>query len=73
MDILAIVVKVLYSVLIVWNLGRSVIYMLFAKYADKLEEDYVDSDMLKTRVNLLWAMLHMLTVGVLLVAWRVIG
>ena len=64
---MVIFLKILYVLLIAWNLIRLGIYMIFATF-----DDDASPEKLETRVNLLWATLHAVIVCALLISWRVI-
>ena len=64
---MVIFLKILYGLLIAWNLVRVGIYMIFATF-----DDDTSPEKLETRVNLLWAILHAICVCWLFICWRVI-
>lgn len=64
---MVIFLKILYGLLIAWNLIRLSIYMIFATF-----DDDASPEKLETRVNLLWATLHAVIICALVGAWKVI-
>jgi hypothetical protein len=59
--------KILYALLMIWNLARMIFYMIFATF-----EDDVSSEKLQTRMYLLWATLHAVIICALVGAWKII-
>jgi hypothetical protein len=64
---MVIFLKSLYILLMIWNLTRMILYMLFSTF-----DDDVGPEKLETRVNLMWATLHAVIICALVGAWKVI-
>ena len=59
--------KILYGLLLLWNLLRMIAYMIFATFDENVEVENIE-----TQVNLLWAVLHAVIICALFMAWRII-